>query len=86
MGKALLLSLLFCIFTGILSQDNSNVTVIISGSSLLGETNEDFVCATIDWWPPEKCNYNQCPWGQASVLNLVSCIISSISMACFTYI
>jgi len=70
MGKTLLLSLLFCIFTGILSQDNSDVTVIISGSSLLGETNENFVCATIDWWPPEKCNYNQCPWGQASVLNL----------------
>ncbi|KAJ4781242.1 Heparanase [Rhynchospora pubera] len=70
MGKTLLLSLLFCIFTGILSQDSNDVTVIISGSSLLGETKDDYVCATIDWWPPEKCNYNQCPWGQASALNL----------------
>ncbi|KAJ3674287.1 hypothetical protein LUZ60_004903 [Juncus effusus] len=71
MMKLLLLSyLLFCMINKILSQDYSDVTVIISGSNLIGETNENFVCATIDWWPPEKCNYNQCPWGESSVLNL----------------
>ncbi|KAK6133885.1 hypothetical protein DH2020_032375 [Rehmannia glutinosa] len=22
----------------------------------------NFICATLDWWPQTKCNYNQCPW------------------------
>ncbi|TYJ16953.1 hypothetical protein E1A91_A09G017000v1, partial [Gossypium mustelinum] len=36
----------------------------------IGETDDNFVCATLDWWPTEKCNYNQCPWGKAGLLNL----------------
>ncbi|TYJ16957.1 hypothetical protein E1A91_A09G017300v1, partial [Gossypium mustelinum] len=36
----------------------------------IGETDDNFVCATLDWWPIEKCNYNQCPWGKAGLLNL----------------
>lgn len=46
------------------------MTVIVRGSETIASTSDEFVCATIDWWPPEKCNYDQCPWGRASVLNL----------------
>ncbi|KAL6622502.1 hypothetical protein ACP70R_032381 [Stipagrostis hirtigluma subsp. patula] len=52
------------------SEDYSDVTVIVRGSETIASTSDEFVCATIDWWPPEKCNYDQCPWGRASVLNL----------------
>ncbi|KAK8334901.1 hypothetical protein V6Z12_A09G017800 [Gossypium hirsutum] len=48
-----------------------NVNVVIQGESSIGETDDNFVCATLDWWPTEKCNYNQCPWGKAGLLNLV---------------
>ncbi|XP_066371033.1 heparanase-like protein 3 [Miscanthus floridulus] len=33
-------------------------------------TGEDFVCATLDWWPPDKCDYGTCAWGRAGLLNL----------------
>ncbi|TYG52139.1 hypothetical protein ES288_D09G004300v1 [Gossypium darwinii] len=47
-----------------------NVNVVIQGSTSVAETDDNFVCATLDWWPTEKCNYNQCPWGKAGLLNL----------------
>ncbi|TYI08469.1 hypothetical protein ES332_A09G004300v1 [Gossypium tomentosum] len=47
-----------------------NVNVVIQGSTPIAETDDNFVCATLDWWPTEKCNYNQCPWGKAGLLNL----------------
>jgi len=46
-------------------------TLVIDGSRRIAETDENFICATLDWWPPEKCNYDQCPWGYASLINLV---------------
>ncbi|KAB2011389.1 hypothetical protein ES319_D09G016200v1 [Gossypium barbadense] len=47
-----------------------NVNVVIQGATPIAETDDNFVCATLDWWPTEKCNYNQCPWGKAGILNL----------------
>ncbi|PPR84905.1 hypothetical protein GOBAR_AA35808 [Gossypium barbadense] len=47
-----------------------NVNVVIQGATSIGETDDNFVCVTLDWWPTKKCNYNQCPWGKAGVLNL----------------
>ncbi|PPR82045.1 hypothetical protein GOBAR_AA38671 [Gossypium barbadense] len=47
-----------------------NVNVVIQGATSVGEIDDNFVCATLDWWPTEKCNYNQCPWGKAGLLNL----------------
>uniref|UniRef100_A0A151UHP3 Heparanase-like protein 2 n=1 Tax=Cajanus cajan TaxID=3821 RepID=A0A151UHP3_CAJCA len=32
--------------------------------------DNNYVCATLDWWPANKCNYNDCPWGQTGILNL----------------
>lgn len=55
-------------FTKTYSQEDA--TVIVRGSMQEAETDDRYICATIDWWPSNKCNYNHCPWGQTSVLNL----------------
>lgn len=47
------------------------IRVTIKGENSIAITDENFICATLDWWPNEKCNYNQCPWGNTSILNLV---------------
>ncbi|CAM0949388.1 unnamed protein product [Alopecurus aequalis] len=65
-----LLLLVASLPTLILSEDYSDVTVIVRGSETIAATSDEFICATVDWWPPEKCNYNDCPWGKASVLNM----------------
>jgi heparanase 1 len=44
--------------------------VFINGTTSIGRIDDDFVCATLDWWPPEKCDYGTCSWGRASLLNL----------------
>ncbi|KAF8393125.1 hypothetical protein HHK36_021366 [Tetracentron sinense] len=44
--------------------------VFIDGKAPIGKTDDDFICATLDWWPPEKCDYGTCSWGLASLLNL----------------
>lgn len=46
-------------------------TVSIDGKVTIGRIDDDFICATLDWWPPEKCDYGTCSWGHASLLNLV---------------
>jgi len=48
--------------------------VLVHGKSAIGRIDNDFICATLDWWPPQKCDYGKCSWGQASLLNLVSSI------------
>uniref|UniRef100_A0A5B7BC77 Putative heparanase-like protein 3 n=1 Tax=Davidia involucrata TaxID=16924 RepID=A0A5B7BC77_DAVIN len=45
-------------------------TVFIDGKSAIGKIDNDFICATLDWWPPEKCDYGTCSWDHASLLNL----------------
>lgn len=56
----------------ILGQQHIDVKIRVSANFTIAETDDNFVCATIDWWPTEECNYNHCPWGQSSALNLVS--------------
>lgn len=48
------------------------LVVEVDARSILATTDEAFLCATLDWWPPDKCDYGTCAWGQASLLNLVS--------------
>ncbi|KAH9624415.1 hypothetical protein KSS87_003434 [Heliosperma pusillum] len=31
--------------------------VYIDGKVGIAEIDENFICATLDWWPPEKCDY-----------------------------
>ncbi|KAJ7531531.1 hypothetical protein O6H91_14G047700 [Diphasiastrum complanatum] len=46
------------------------VTVAINGRTTIAKIGDNFLCATLDWWPPEKCDYGTCSWGRASALNL----------------
>lgn len=48
-------------------------TVFINATVSIATTDDNFICATLDWWPPDKCDYGTCSWGRASLLNLVSC-------------
>lgn len=58
-------------------------SVFIDGSVPIAKTDEDFICATLDWWPPEKCDYGTCSWGHASLLNLVSPSLCLMFVYCF---
>ncbi|KAG5225243.1 heparanase protein [Salix suchowensis] len=45
-------------------------TVFINGTAPIGTTDSDFICVTLDWWPPDKCDFGTCSWGKSSFLNL----------------
>ncbi|RAL50136.1 hypothetical protein DM860_007810 [Cuscuta australis] len=54
-----------------LGDDVFNVTVHVNGESAIGTTDTNFICATLDWWPKEKCNEKKnCPWANATLLTL----------------
>ncbi|KAG1341993.1 putative Heparanase-like protein 2 [Cocos nucifera] len=46
------------------------VTVSVKAVTTISKTDDSFICATIDWWPKEKCNYGMCPWDSSSIINL----------------
>ncbi|GKV35562.1 hypothetical protein SLEP1_g43812 [Rubroshorea leprosula] len=63
--------LLFLALLSVISAvEVEHATITIDGSSTIAKTDNDFVCATLDWWPHDKCDYHHCPWGYASVINL----------------
>ena len=47
-------------------------SVFIDGRVAIASTDDDFICATLDWWPPDKCDYGTCSWATSSLLNLVT--------------
>ncbi|KAG5039426.1 hypothetical protein JHK85_011902 [Glycine max] len=53
-----------------LSQDIEHGSILVDGIQAIAETDDNFICATIDWWPHDKCDYNYCPWGDSSAVNL----------------
>lgn len=63
--------LLFLLLFSGLSPALGATVVSIKAVTTIAKTDDNFVCATMDWWPPDKCNYGMCPWGNASILNLV---------------
>ncbi|KDP30214.1 hypothetical protein JCGZ_16996 [Jatropha curcas] len=65
-------SFVFVISQTVVAGDGSVVegTVFINGRTSIGKIDEDFICATLDWWPPEKCDYGTCSWDHASLINL----------------
>ncbi|GLT27586.1 hypothetical protein SLA2020_025730 [Shorea laevis] len=47
-----------------------DLKIYIKGATSIASTDDDFVCVTLDWWPSNKCNYNQCVWRTAGLFNL----------------
>ncbi|GAU51085.1 hypothetical protein TSUD_241540 [Trifolium subterraneum] len=47
-----------------------DVKLKVKGVTNIATTDENFICTTLDWWPENKCDYNQCPWGKTGILNL----------------
>ena len=74
MGFHLALFLILTSLRATLSQDIAfaHGSLMVDGAQPKAETGDNFICATIDWWPHDKCDYNHCPWGHSSVVNLVS--------------
>ncbi|PKU74916.1 Heparanase-like protein 1 [Dendrobium catenatum] len=70
MSLWILLFLFIWSFPGNAAQPHTDRTIKVRGDFIVATTNDNYICATLDWWPAEKCNYNQCPWGDSSVLNL----------------
>ncbi|KAB2014971.1 hypothetical protein ES319_D09G264800v1 [Gossypium barbadense] len=54
----------------ILAEDISYGTIVVDGTTSIAQTDDNFVCATIDWWPHDKCDYKQCPWHYTSAITL----------------
>lgn len=48
------------------------VNLTVRTLTAVAKTDDNFVCATLDWWPETTCDYSQCPWGKAGILNLVN--------------
>lgn len=55
--------------------DEEEVKVSVSSAISIAKTDDNFICTTLDWWPKDKCDYDQCPWGNAGLLNLVISLI-----------
>ncbi|XP_050378620.1 heparanase-like protein 1 [Argentina anserina] len=53
-----------------LAKEVGHASIVVDGTVSIAHVDNNFVCATLDWWNHEKCDYNHCPWGSASVLNL----------------
>lgn len=85
MGCFTLLFVIVVSLSTILAKNVEHVELVVDSTAVLAETDENYICATIDWWPNDKCNYNNCPWGYSSALNLVR-LYESVCLLCVIYI
>ncbi|KAK9697945.1 hypothetical protein RND81_08G071600 [Saponaria officinalis] len=72
MGWCILVGLLSIsmIYVNATSKEIVEGVVYIDSKVGIAQIDENFICATLDWWPPEKCDYGTCAWDHASLLNL----------------
>ncbi|KAL3691381.1 hypothetical protein R1sor_005032 [Riccia sorocarpa] len=50
--------------------EEAETRLVIDTSRTIATVDDLFLCATLDWWPPSKCNYGSCPWSGAGILEL----------------
>ncbi|CAO2825848.1 unnamed protein product [Amaranthus hypochondriacus] len=62
--------LYFIINHSVESPKHQTVVVFFNSTAKIAQTDDDYICATLDWWPSDKCDYGSCSWGMASLLNL----------------
>ena len=63
---------LFSLSLDFVYSESENGRVWIDGERKIAETDTNFVCATIDWWPPQKCDFGTCSWDHSSLLSVVT--------------
>ncbi|CAL5441834.1 unnamed protein product [Camellia sinensis] len=70
MGFRFSLFLFLASLSAIWAQQVEDAVIVVNGTQAVTNTDPNYICATIDWWPHDKCNYNQCPWGYSSIINM----------------
>jgi hypothetical protein len=60
------------LLAALLQRGAAAAVAAVDGRRTIAGTGENFVCATLDWWPSDKCDYGTCLWVRAGLLNLVS--------------
>lgn len=84
MAKLTVSSLLLLLLSAV-SSSAEDAKVTVQGVTSIANTDDNFVCATIDWWPVNKCDYDQCPWGKAGLLNLVFFPLFFFFLSCYIH-
>ena len=71
MGVSLTLFLVLVSLPAILAQEIRFAKIVVDGTTAIAETDDNYICATIDWWPNETCRYGYCTWQNSSVITMV---------------
>lgn len=73
-SRVLVITVACVIFASVSNGEQGRVDVKIEAVTSIAKTDDHLICATLDWWPTDKCDYGQCPWGKSGLNNLV-CLI-----------
>jgi heparanase 1 len=46
------------------------VDLTVDSSTAVAQTDRIWSCVNLDWWPPSKCDYGNCPWHSLSMVNI----------------
>lgn len=71
MGFSLTLFLILVSLPAILAQELNFAKIVVDGTTEIAETDDTYICATIDWWPSDYCRYGSCTWQNASAITMV---------------
>jgi hypothetical protein len=63
----------------LLAQEINFANIVVNGTTTIGETDDNYICATIDWFPSDTCRYNYCMLQNSSAITLVSIYICPLS-------